>query len=75
MLGMSWLMMVLPEMETANIWTAGCVSLTRKWLNLEKEAEIQGQILTPLPSFPLLAVLAAQNLLRNQESSVFEADV
>lgn len=51
------------------------LSLTRKWLNLGKEAEIQGQILTPLPSFPLLAVLAAQNLLRNQELSVFEAGV
>lgn len=75
MLGMSWLMVALPEMKTANIWTAGCVSLTRKWLNLEKEAETQGQILAPLPSFLLLAVLAAQNLLRNQEVSVFEAGV
>lgn len=75
MLGMSWLMVALPEMETANIWTAGCVSLTRKWLNLEKEAETQGQILAPLPSFLLLAVLAAQNLLRNQEVSVFEVGV
>ena len=46
------------------------MSVTRKWLNLEKEAETQGQILSPLPSFPLLAALAAQTLQRSQEADV-----
>jgi len=36
----------------------------RKWLNLEREAETQGQILSPLPSFPLLD---AQTPQRSQE--------
>lgn len=48
------------------------MSLTRKWLNLEKKAETQGQILSPLPSFPLLAVLAARALQRSQEADVSE---
>lgn len=48
------------------------MSLIRKRLNLEKEAETQGQILSPLPSFPLLAVLAAQTLQRSQEAGVSE---
>lgn len=46
--------------------------LIRKQLNLEKEAEIQGQILSPLPSFPLLLALAAQTLQRSQEADVSE---
>lgn len=50
------------------------MSLIRKWLNLEKEAETRGQILSPLPSFPLLAVLAAQRLQRSQEADVSETD-
>lgn len=56
--------------NSANIWTAGCVSLIRKWLNLEKEAETQGQILSPLPSFPLLASLASPTLQRSKEIDV-----
>lgn len=32
--------------NSANIWTAGCVSLIRKWLNLEKEAETRSDPLS-----------------------------
>lgn len=46
------------------------MSLIRKWLNLEKEAETQGQILPPLPSFPFLAALATPTLQRSQEIDV-----
>lgn len=59
--------MALPEMETRLIFGLQGVCLIRKRLNLEKEAEAQGQILAPQPSFPLWAALAAQNLPRSQE--------
>lgn len=51
------------------------MSLIRKWLNLEKEAETQGQILSLLLSFPLLSVLAAQTLQRSEEAHVSETSV
>lgn len=75
MLGLSWLIMALPEMETQLIFGLQGVCLIRKWLNLEKEAEAQGQILAPQPSFPLRAALAAQNLPRSQEVDVPEANL
>lgn len=48
------------------------MSLIRKWLNLEKEAETQGQILSLLLSFPLLFALAAWTLQKSEEAHVPE---